>query len=1000
MDLILSKNQVFSKYVFAILITFCSFGIIFSQIVKVDSETIANTTTTSSQKSPKIAMDSNNNFVIVWESEGTDGSGYGIYAQLFSANGTKSGSEFKVNSTTSNDQRFPSIGMDDSGNFCVVWMSETQDGSGWGIYAQRYNSAGVVQGSEFLVNSTTSGQQKNPSIAMDSDGDFVVVWQEISTDGSSFGIKGQRFNSSGVAQGSEFQVNSSSASFHGYASVAIENDGAFVVVWQSLGLDGSGQGIYGQLYNSSGVAQGSEFLVNSTTSDNQTSPSVAMDSTGNFIVSWTSYSQDGEKGGIYAQRFLSNCSANGSEFLVNTTTSDDQKNSVVSANLSGEFTIIWESYEQDGSYSGVYLQSYNSDGSTSGEETLVNTRQTDFQQSVSIAQEQNSQAIVATWQDGFENSTSTNDSDDYGIYFQKFSSSTVSEIGDYLLNFDGTNDYVDVPSFQGITGTNPRSGEAWIKTTDTTAPIFAWGVKTAGAKWNFRVQYKVSIGGIIRLEVEGGGIAGSTNVADGKWHHVAFTFEDDGSPDVTDVKLYVDGNLETITVSADEPINTSGSGNLQIAKDPTGRYFGGLIDEVRIWSDVRTQSELQENMNKILNGNEANLEAYYNFDHNSGLTLSDLTNNSYDGTLTNMATDDWVSSNTPVGESGTSVNSVTQTNIGSNGKQMKVTITSTSNSSNYLNIYKKGNGSDKVDSGENFPAGVLQRSDILWGVNEFGSVTADLIFDYSSIVGAENPSSLYVLKRSTPSDDWTDVTSSFVNDTNSKTFSGTGFTTFSEFSIGGGADNPLPVELTSFTAKSLEKSILLSWTTQSEFENLGFVLERKIENESEDWVTIATYESHEGLQSQGNSSSVKKYAFEDEKIIAGKSYSYRIGDVSYSNEINYYSEIITASSQQNVEEELSAIPKEYFLDSAFPNPFNPSTTISYGIPKDSRVSIVIYNILGKKVRTLVNENQIAGFYKIKWNGLDERNSPVSTGVYFAKIQAGNFSKTSKMTFLK
>ncbi len=288
----------------------------------------------------------------------------------------------------------------------------------------------------------------------------------------------------------------------------------------------------------------------------------------------------------------------------------------------------------------------------------------------------------------------------------------------------------------------------------------------------------------------------------------------------------------------------------------------------------------------------------------------------------------------------------------------------------------------------------------MWGVNEFGSVTADLIFDYSNIIGTENPATLYVLKRSTPSDDWTDVTSSFVNDTNSKTFSGTGFTTFSEFSIGGGADNPLPVELTSFAAKSLGKSILLSWTTQSEFENLGFILERKIENESEDWVTIATYESHEGLQSQGNSSSEKNYTFEDESIVSGKSYSYRIGDVSYTNEVNFYSEIITASSQQNVEEELSAIPKEYFLDSAFPNPFNPSTTISYGIPKDSRVSIVIYNILGKKVRTLVNENQIAGFYKINWNGLDERNSFVSTGVYFAKIQAGNFSKTNKMTFLK
>jgi len=121
-------------------------------------------------------------------------------------------------------------------------QSYLQDGSGDGVYAQRYNAASVAQGSEFLVNSYTTSYQGAPSIAMDADGGFVVVW-ESNQDGSSHGVYAQRYNDAGAPQGSEFQVNSYTTDFQFAASVAMDAAGDFVVAWQSFNQDGSVLGV-------------------------------------------------------------------------------------------------------------------------------------------------------------------------------------------------------------------------------------------------------------------------------------------------------------------------------------------------------------------------------------------------------------------------------------------------------------------------------------------------------------------------------------------------------------------------------------------------------------------------------------------------------------------------------------------------------------------------------------------------------------------------------------
>ncbi|HEY9840545.1 MAG TPA: hypothetical protein V6D23_08835, partial [Candidatus Obscuribacterales bacterium] len=159
-----------------------------------------NTFGANGQVTPAVAMDSDGDFVVTWENYSQDGDREGIFAQRYSSTGIPLGSEFQVNSSTINPQRFPGVAMDSAGNFVLVWASFDQDGSNYGIFGQRYNRTGTAQGPEFQVNAYTSNRQTLPDVAMDSDGDFVITWASNGQDGSSDGIYAKRYDSAGLAQ--------------------------------------------------------------------------------------------------------------------------------------------------------------------------------------------------------------------------------------------------------------------------------------------------------------------------------------------------------------------------------------------------------------------------------------------------------------------------------------------------------------------------------------------------------------------------------------------------------------------------------------------------------------------------------------------------------------------------------------------------------------------------------------------------------------------------------
>jgi hypothetical protein len=144
---------------------------------------------------PSVASDPSGNFVVVWIG-GDNGlpAPWDVYVRRYSGSGAPFGSEFRVNTFVANNQDDPAVGADASGNFVVVWRSATQDGSGYGIFGQRFLGFGAPLGPEFRVNTYTTQGQTGPAVAADPAGNFIVVWNSNTQDGSAYGVYAQRYN--------------------------------------------------------------------------------------------------------------------------------------------------------------------------------------------------------------------------------------------------------------------------------------------------------------------------------------------------------------------------------------------------------------------------------------------------------------------------------------------------------------------------------------------------------------------------------------------------------------------------------------------------------------------------------------------------------------------------------------------------------------------------------------------------------------------------------------
>jgi hypothetical protein len=287
------------------------------------NDVLVNTFTNNFQINPAVAVLNDGNVVVVWASfdQAASNSLLDVYGQVFSPAGQAIGANFPVNQFISYNQRTPAIAALQNGGFVVTWVSEQQRETAptlatnstyytagttvtpsVDIYARLFNSNAVASTSEFLVDSGFN-PCANPSVAAAGDGSFLVAWDafDMVNPTNLWDIYARSFSSNGSG-GAVIRVNTTLPRSQYAPRVSVIGTD-YLVVWTSMGQDGSREGVYGQYLH--GVAPvGGEFRMNTTTVGQQMQPTVTSDGTNQFLVVWTSYTGSPYNFDLFAQRYI------------------------------------------------------------------------------------------------------------------------------------------------------------------------------------------------------------------------------------------------------------------------------------------------------------------------------------------------------------------------------------------------------------------------------------------------------------------------------------------------------------------------------------------------------------------------------------------------------------------------------------------------------------------------------------------------------------------------
>ncbi|MDK9698742.1 MAG: T9SS type A sorting domain-containing protein [bacterium] len=207
-------------------------------------------------------------------------------------------------------------------------------------------------------------------------------------------------------------------------------------------------------------------------------------------------------------------------------------------------------------------------------------------------------------------------------------------------------------------------------------------------------------------------------------------------------------------------------------------------------------------------------------------------------------------------------------------------------------------------------------------------------------------------------------------------------------------DNLLPVELSQFDASSRNGSVHLQWVTESEVNNAGFEVLRKLDGAT-DYSVVASYSSATELRSQtenGTSSDRHNYSFVDNTVVPGSAYTYALRSI----DLDGVGEMMSMTVNVTV----SQLPTEFALLQNYPNPFNNSTTVRFALPNSAKMTLAVYDITGREVIRLIDGDIPAGSHAVNWNGKNASGTALSSGTYFMQMKAGNFKSTRKIALLK
>jgi hypothetical protein len=293
-----------------------------------------NQVTTGNQHEAAVGVAGNGNFLVAWSSSPPDPGV--VKARVFDSSGNQIAAEFMVTTFTAG---YPDVTGHPGGTFTVVWDESAPDGY-FDVIGQRFNSSGAAIGSNFQVNTQTASQIR-PAIAAGPGDEFVVAWVDF----NSKGVRARQFASDGSPVGDQFDVVTSLTFDPDIqdVDVAIGSSGQFVIVWEANDDDTNDDqfnGVFAQRFDSSGNPIGGAFQSNTFTPDNQSGPGVVILPSSDFVVTWQSYNPDDSD--VKAQRFNSGAMKLGAEFQVNVSTCflECDRPSIV-ADQQGNFVIVW-----------------------------------------------------------------------------------------------------------------------------------------------------------------------------------------------------------------------------------------------------------------------------------------------------------------------------------------------------------------------------------------------------------------------------------------------------------------------------------------------------------------------------------------------------------------------------------------------------------------------------------------------------------------------------------
>jgi hypothetical protein len=292
-------------------------------------------------KNPTVAMDSNGHFVAAWEEDKNGDGTYQVYVRGFNADGTVRFPAQKVTGAAGN-QRNPAIAMDSRGNFVTAWQSDKSGTNKSRVYVNGFKADGTVRFRDRRVGGAASSRQSEPAVAMDPRGNFVTAWKDDRNKIFQVYICGFRPN--GAVRFAEKPVDTRTGGQQRNPAVAMEPGGNFATAWQGDKNGDDVYDIYARRFKITGFDLARAVTVNGESRGRQAEPAIAMDREGSFVITWEDDVDEDEGYQIYARGFKRDGSQLFRDKLINGDAEGNQKRPAVAVNSNGYAVFVWEDY--------------------------------------------------------------------------------------------------------------------------------------------------------------------------------------------------------------------------------------------------------------------------------------------------------------------------------------------------------------------------------------------------------------------------------------------------------------------------------------------------------------------------------------------------------------------------------------------------------------------------------------------------------------------------------